>query len=155
MLVKDIMTESVYTAKLGSSVRDIIAAMEEGHFRHVPVLDQGEVIGMVSERDLAGVASFVEIFDLGRESYENFLNLPLFKILKKRFLISRDIVVVDASAPISTAAKMMVNLKFHSLPVVDGDRANLVGIISYIDLLHALLPLDPSFDHLDGASVIE
>lgn len=138
MLVKDIMTNSPVTAQLGSSVRDVLAQMDEGGFRHIPVMDNGEVIGMVSERDLAGIASFVDIFELGREAYENYLNLPLFKVIKKRFLVSRDVVVVDADAPLQKAIRIMIDNRFRTLPVVDGTRENLVGIISYIDILEAL-----------------
>ena len=138
MLVKDVMTSSVVTAQLGSSVRDVLAQMDEGGFRHIPVMDNGEVIGMVSERDLAGIASFVDIFELGRESYENYLNLPLFKVLKKRFLVARDVVVVDADAPLQKAIRIMIDNRFRTLPVVDGSREKLVGIISYIDILEAL-----------------
>ncbi len=138
MLVKDIMTSSVVTAQLGSSVRDVLAQMDKGGFRHIPVMDNGEVIGMVSERDLAGIASFVDLFELGRESYENYLNLPLFKVLKKRFLVSRDVVVVDAAAPLQKAIRIMIDNRFRTLPVVEGSRQKLVGIISYIDVLEAL-----------------
>lgn len=138
MLVKDVMTKSVVTAQLGSSVREVLALMDEGGFRHLPVMDNGEVIGMVSERDLAGIASFVDIFELGREAYENYLNLPLFKVLKKRFLVARDVVVVDAQEPLQRAIRTMIDNKFRTLPVVQGNRDNLVGILSYIDILEAL-----------------
>lgn len=138
MLVKDVMTPDVWTADLNVQVRDVLAAMKEGGFRHVPVLEQGEVIGMVSERDLAGIASFVEIFDLGREAYENYLNLPLFKVLKKRFLVAKDVVVVDAEAPLSKAIQILLDNRFHALPVVSGGKKNLVGILSYVDVLSAV-----------------
>lgn len=141
MFVKDVMTSPVWTAQLGSSVRDVLTAMNEGEFRHVPVVDQGEVMGIVGERDLAGIASFVDIFDLGREAYENYLNLPLFKVLKKRFLVARDVVVVEADAPLRYAIEIFLNNRFHALPVVSGGKGNLVGILSYIDVLEALRPL--------------
>lgn len=145
MQVKDAMTATVMAAELGTSVRDVLAAMNEHSFRHVPVLDDGEVIGMVSKHDLEGVASFVEIFDLGREAYENYLNLPLAKVLKKRFLVARDVVVVDANDSLQSAVQLLIDNKFHSLPVIDGSRDNLVGILSYIDALRALS------SHLDAS----
>ncbi len=59
-LVKNIMTEKVYTAKPEDSIQECMALMTDQHFRHLPILDKDskKILGMVSMGDL--VKSIIE-----------------------------------------------------------------------------------------------
>ena len=48
----DIMTKTVVTATPKTSVNDAMALMDEGYFRHLPVVDDGSLVGIISVRDV-------------------------------------------------------------------------------------------------------
>ena len=54
------MTEDVVTAGAQDSIRDAADAMMERDFHHLPVVDEGEVIGILTTTDLAGYLSHVQ-----------------------------------------------------------------------------------------------
>lgn len=54
-LLKDIMTTSLETIEPGDDARDALELMELRGFRHLPVVDDGRVVGIVSVRDLYSV----------------------------------------------------------------------------------------------------
>ena len=55
--VADRMTRHVLTAAPTTSLPEAMAMMVDGHFRHLPIVDSGRVIGMISMRDLMAWAS--------------------------------------------------------------------------------------------------
>src|SRR5512135_124120 len=56
MLVSGRMTREVVTASPGTSLAEGLALMNERRIRHLPVLEDGGVVGIVSDRDLRGAA---------------------------------------------------------------------------------------------------
>jgi signal-transduction protein with cAMP-binding, CBS, and nucleotidyltransferase domain len=55
--VSDRMVAHVLTASATTGLPEAMAIMVDGHFRHLPIVDQGRVIGMVSMRDLMAWAA--------------------------------------------------------------------------------------------------
>jgi CBS domain-containing protein len=53
-LVKDVMTHSMYTVTKETSTEQCMALMDEHHFRHLPVVEKDQLVGMVSIRDVMG-----------------------------------------------------------------------------------------------------
>lgn len=54
-LVEDIMTKDMVTVNPEATVEDCMALMTKYHFRHLPVMEQGRLVGMVSMRDVVEV----------------------------------------------------------------------------------------------------
>ena len=54
--VQDIMTAKVISVDSGSSVEQCLALMTEGHLRHLPVFEQGQLLGLISIGDLVKAA---------------------------------------------------------------------------------------------------
>jgi predicted transcriptional regulator len=50
--VSQVMTSKISTCNLNDSIGDVMERMTEGKFRHMPVLDENRLVGMVSNRDL-------------------------------------------------------------------------------------------------------
>jgi CBS domain-containing protein len=50
--VRDIMTNKVYTVSPTARTKDCMAVMKERGFRHLPIVDNGKVVGMLSMRDI-------------------------------------------------------------------------------------------------------
>jgi CBS domain-containing protein len=51
-LMKDVMTHDMYTVNMETSVEQCMALMDEHHFRHLPVVENGHLIGIISIRDV-------------------------------------------------------------------------------------------------------
>jgi CBS domain-containing protein len=51
-LVRDRMTRHVQTASTSTDLPEAMAVMVDGRFRHLPIVDDGRVVGLVSMRDL-------------------------------------------------------------------------------------------------------
>jgi CBS domain-containing protein len=55
-LLKDVMTGSMYTVAMDTSVEQCMALMEAHHIRHLPVVENDQLIGLVSIRDVMTAA---------------------------------------------------------------------------------------------------
>ena len=130
--VSERMTRNPVTAKAQESVRDAIEKMHKGHFRHLPVVDDtGRLIGMLSDRDLRLIhpsSAFV--------SYEQMIEQLATITVEQAAVFSPVAVLYDA--PLEEAANLMLRWEIGALPVISGD-SDLVGILSYSDLLKELL----------------
>ncbi len=132
MLVKNRMTRDVVTALPGTSLADGLALMHERRIRHLPVLEDGRLVGIVSDRDLRGAAP--PIGSLPEEQRLAFLrDQRIAQIMK------RDVVTVDPTTPVEEAARLMAVRTIGALPVLEADT--LVGILTAADLLRGFVDL--------------
>lgn len=107
-----------------STVEDI---MTLGHVRHMPVVQAGQLVGVVSERDLLR-ASLSVLSEHRVEERRAFMHM-----VEIERIMSTPPIVVDPEATIEEAALVMAEKKIGCLPVVDGDR--LLGLITETDIL--------------------
>lgn len=69
-MVKDVMTHEMYTVNMETSVEQCMALMDEHHFRHLPVVENDHLVGIVSIRDvLNALLKNKEIEIKGLENY--------------------------------------------------------------------------------------
>ena len=132
--VRSVMTSSPISVSADDRLLDAVARMADRRVRHVPVVDAaGRVIGMLSDRDvrLALGASLLSVSDGAAPSRTGFL--------KVRDAMSLEPAVVHESTSMSEAAAAFIHKNVGALPVVDDDEERLVGILSYVDVLRALL----------------
>jgi CBS domain-containing protein len=101
-----------------------------GRIRHIPVVEDGKLVGLLSERDLIGAAAN-RIFGLKQKSRSALLKGELVKnIMKKR------VVTVTPDTPIKDAARLMADKKIGCVPVMsDG---TLVGLVTTTNILRYL-----------------
>src|SRR5512142_705206 len=100
MLVSGRMTREVVTASPGTTLAEGLALMNEKRIRHLPVLQEGRLVGIVSDRDLRGAAP--PPGSLPEEERSRFLREHRVAEIMKR-----EVVVVDANTAIEEAARMM------------------------------------------------
>ena len=128
MVVDEIMSPKPVSVEADQSVREALRRLITEDIRHLPVVDQGALVGMVSDRDVRGLAS--EVLS-GNELSEQ-LARPVSEVM------SSDVVSVDPETEISEVIDLMIEHKIGAVPVVaDGQ---LVGILSYVDVLRAARP---------------
>jgi len=102
--------------------------MRLGRVRHLPVVDDDHLVGLVSNRDLLA-ASLTRALEFDRLAHRAFMrNIAVSEIM------SRDVITVGPSASLWEAAALLVKHRIGCLPVVEeGDV--LVGLLTETDLL--------------------
>ncbi len=108
---------------------DII--MREGDFRHMPVVEDGKVVGMISDRD---------VLRHGHQDTDNFL-VPKVAVRK---VMGQPVASCFPETSISSVVSMMIGLKIDAVAVVDSLGA-LIGLVTSTDLLDLLRDGDPDF----------
>ncbi len=124
MLVRDIMRSPVVTIAPGTTLQEAYRTMQQKNIRHLPVLEDGRLIGVITDRDLRLATSTLAPtpFPSGIQVSRVMCSTPL---------------TTDAMDPVEDAARTMRERKIGCLPVMDSNR--LIGIITGIDLLDALM----------------
>ena len=134
MLVQHWMTRNPVAVEAETPFLEARVIMKEKHIGHLPVVDQGKLVGVVTDRDIKEAApSGATTLDV----YE--LNYLLLK-MKVRDLIKREPVTIKPSNSVEKAATLMYEHKIGCLPVVD-DAGALVGIITGRDLLGVMVDI--------------
>ena len=101
-----------------------------GRIRHIPVVEKGKLVGLLSERDLIGAAAN-RVFGLNRKSRWVLIKTVLVKkIMKKR------LVTVTPDTPIKDAARLMADKKIGCVPVISAGA--LVGLVTTTNVLRYL-----------------
>ena len=120
MRVEDLMRSRVETITESGSAELALKRMHARRLRHLVVVRGREVVGIVSDRDIAGLL-------VG--------NLRIDRTIDQ--VMSRGVTVVSPESPVEAAAQMMRRRKVGALPVVkDGV---LVGIVTVSDILDLLV----------------
>jgi acetoin utilization protein AcuB len=122
LTVRDIMVTDLVTIRPHETARHAYRLMRDHRFRHLPVVEDGRLRGILSDRDLRPV-----------------LLSPTLGRARVRELMSEDLTTVAPDAPVEEAASLLVVKKIGCLPVVDAGR--LVGIVTETDLLAVLVEL--------------
>lgn len=122
------MTDNVVFVNVTASIREALQAMHDSDIRHVPVLDEdGELVGIVSDRDLRAFAPIVPVLDEAGENPQ--LELPVTQIM------NTDVRTVTVEDDLAAAVDLMIEHRIGAVPVIDPDSNELVGIVSTIDAL--------------------
>ncbi len=128
LLVKDSMTREVVVLSPETTAGEALALCRERRIRHLPVLEAGRLVGIVSDRDLRSAAP--GLGDPARAS-------ALEKIRVSE-VMTRDVVTTRPDDPIEEAANRMREKRIGCLPVED---ERLVGILTSSDVMEALVQL--------------
>ncbi len=131
MIAGDVMTPNPATVIPQASVAETWDLMRELEVRHVPVVQGGALVGMLSDRDLARLDMTPE----GADALRQELATPI------RNLMSSDVILVEPETEVSEVVDLLLEHKVGAVPVVRGGTREVVGIVSYIDVLRALQPL--------------
>ncbi|HVO92978.1 MAG TPA: CBS domain-containing protein [Terriglobales bacterium] len=126
-IVREIMMSSPVTLKPEDSLDLANDVISLGRIRHIPVVEDGRLLGLVTERDLIGAAAS-HIFGLKQKSKSALLKSVRIKdVMKKR------VVTVAPDTPIKDAAHLMADKKIGCVPVVSAGV--LVGLVTTTDVL--------------------
>ena len=127
MFVINRMTKNPMTVTADTKVDEVAHLMKKHNFRRLPVVDDGKLVGFLSDSDLMRVAPSPAT-TLSR--YE--INSLLAKICV-RDIMKKDVVSVNVDATIEEAALIMYKNKIDGMPVVSNMGA-VVGVITETDI---------------------
>ena len=132
--VGEIMTRDVVTLYEEDNLARVWTELAHYRFHHLPVVDDGKLVGMLSQRDLLQAVASAETppgpIELAREA----------RLLEQTFVrnvMQTEVVTVHADESLSDATRRMLEQGIGALPVVDGED-RLVGIVTEHDLLRTI-----------------
>ena len=127
MLVRDWMSKTVIAVNAEDSIQDAVQLLKANGIKMLPVLDQGKLAGIITDRDIkrasASDASSLEIHEL----------IYLLSKLKIKEVMTPDPITVAIDATIEETAQVLLANKISGVPVMEPD-GTIAGIISQTDL---------------------
>jgi len=134
MLVRNWMSKDVITVNEDDSMQDALRLMKQHHIRMMPVLKNGSLVGVVTDRDLkrasASDATTLDVHEL----------LYLISKIKVKSIMSKNPISVPLDLTVEETAEVLLNNKISGAPVVDDD-GQVVGTITQTDLFRVLIAL--------------
>lgn len=152
----DLMTTNVETVAPGDDIGEVLGRLARAAFNGFPVVDEGGLVGIVTQRDLVGLFQtedrtlwipvgfppFLETLTYAIDISWNDLDLgvDLLRNTNKpvRSVMTTDLVTVDRDASLDELLNLLADEErdINRVPVVDGDE--LVGVVARQDVLRAL-----------------
>jgi len=133
MFVKSRMTSNPHTISPDATIADALELMRKNNIRRLPVVKNGELVGIITEREILEVspskATTLSIFEL---------NYLLSKT-KVSAVMTKDVITVSPDTLLEEAAVLMRDNRIGALPVLENNK--LVGIITETNIFDAFIDL--------------
>jgi acetoin utilization protein AcuB len=133
MFVGERMSHPVISVSPEAPINEILAMFKKEHIRRAPVMKNGKLMGIISERDLLNAspssATTLSVWEL---------NYLISKVQVKD-VMTKQVITVDKDTPIEEAARIMADQKIGGLPVTSSGKV--VGVITETDLFKIFLEL--------------
>lgn len=132
MNVGHFMTKNVITVTKNTRVTDAVDIMEKNQFHRLPVVENNQYIGIVTDKEIAENSpsnlSSLSIFEMNY----------LFDKMTVGEIMTRQDITVQADTLLEEAATIMKDKNVTVLPVLD-EQKHIVGIVTYKDIFKALI----------------
>ena len=129
--VRDYMVSEVETLAPDDSLETAVMLERRFRIRHIPILENGQLVGMVTDRDLKrALPSPVSGTD--QQTFER-----VVQTTRVGQIMTRSPLTISPAAPLRDAVQILCEKKFGAIPVVENGK--LVGIITGVDVLRAFL----------------
>lgn len=132
MLIKDWMATTILTVDANTSVMRAGRTMKDNNIRRLPVVSQGKLVGIITDRDLkeASPSSKTDM-DMHEMYY-------LLSEMKVKDVMTKSPIRLSMDDTLEKAALVMLNEKISGLVIVDKDES-LVGLLSESDVLRGFI----------------
>jgi acetoin utilization protein AcuB len=133
MLVRDFMTTDLTTLRDDEVLLDAVLLFARAGFRHIPILNGTQLVGVVTERDVKHYTPSI-LSGISPDEYNRLMeSTPLSKIM------TRNPATIEPGKTIYEAAQILYDHRIGCLPVVEDGE--LKGIITTTDMLKLVLQL--------------
>jgi acetoin utilization protein AcuB len=127
MQIVNLMTANPIVINADDTLANAKAVMDDGRFRRLPVVEDGKLVGIVTERDVREHAGY-------------------FRSTRVNAAMRAPVISLTPYATVEDAARLMLKHKIGGLPIVD--EGKLVGIVTTSDLLKAFLVVVQAASHI-------
>src|SRR5262245_66537689 len=134
MQVREMMATGIEVIDRNDTLLAVEERMAAKQLRHLPVLEQGDIVGIVTQRGLfkAAMSSAMGYGEKAQKAY--------LQSVRVKEIMTYPVVTVAPDTSVAAAAEMLITKGIGCLPVVDG--TTLVGMLTKTDLLRCLTMLD-------------
>ena len=133
MLVRERMSTPVITVEPEMPIMEALQLMKQQRIRRTPVVGDGQLLGIISDRDLLNASpSDVTSLSVWEINY-------LLGQIHVEEVMTREVITVDGSTPIEVAARLMADNNIGGIPVTDDGQV--VGLITETDLFKIFLEI--------------
>ncbi|ANU16821.1 acetoin utilization protein AcuB [Planococcus maritimus] len=139
MLIEEIMKKDVFTLRSDQTVQDVLDLFEEKRIRHAPIVDDGKVVGIVTDRDLKDAMPSMFTVSPKGEPYKK----------KVSEIMTKDPMIAHPLDFVEEVALLFYEQKIGCLPVVSQNE--LVGFLTETDLLYTYIELTGA--HQPGSQI--
>ncbi len=141
MRVKELMSTKLHTIGPDDLLDKVFILFNFESIRHLPVIEKGKIIGILSDRDLKKILGPRKKIVQSEGGTQFTINAR-----KVKTLMSRNVTTIGPEEKTTDAAAIMAKKKIGCLPVVKKEQ--LVGIITATDILKAYVQLSISMEKL-------
>jgi CBS domain-containing membrane protein len=127
MKVRELMSTDVLTIGRNDQLTIADDIMKMKRLRHLPVVEEGRLVGIVTQRDLFHAALSTAL-NFGEKAQKEFLKTVVVKEV-----MTDEVLTIDPGADVKEAARLMIEHKIGCLPVLENGK--LVGLVTETDLL--------------------
>jgi CBS domain-containing protein len=131
--VRQFMTSPVTSLPSSARLLDAGLLLRAGRIRHIPIIDDGQLVGILSDRDVQRCTPSLLTRVTADEYNAIFEDTPVARVM------SRDPQHISPDTPLHKAAALLREQKLGCLPVVENGQV--IGIITKDDMLAALVKL--------------
>lgn len=154
MKVKDFMNPDVVFCKPDDTVREAAKTLKDNNISGAPVLEDGKLVGIISEGDLLELLVIPEKGDLWLPSPFEVIEVPIRELLsweetkkmlsdvgstKVEDIMTKEVHTISSEASVEEASELMVRRRINRLPVMEKDHV--VGIVTRGDIIKGLAKL--------------
>lgn len=130
--VSGMMTRKVECVMPEDKLERVRQILEQHAFHHIPVVDKGKLVGIVSYTDYLRV-----IRDVFNDSNSERIGKRVFDTLEVKEVMTPDPMSLNPSDTLEKVLEIFNENRFHALPVTESD-GRLVGILTTYDLMKAM-----------------
>lgn len=130
--ISAIMTSDVITLNYNDDLTTAEMLFKSNHIRHIPVVSDNRVVGMLSYTDLLRI-SFADAVD----DEEHMVDTVVYNMFTIEQVMAKNLVKVSSDTLIKDVAEILSNNEFHAMPIIDDGE--LVGIVTTTDLINYLI----------------
>jgi len=126
--ISKIMSRNIVTVNIEESLKETEKLMLKNHIRHIPIMNESRLIGIVSLTDLQRIG-FADAYNNEEKSVDN----VIYELLTLEQVMVKSPITIQQDCSIKEASQILVDNEFHALPILDGEE--LVGIVTTTDLI--------------------
>ena len=142
MSISEIMTKNVLFVHYNNKLGEVERLMKKKNIRHVPVIKEGKLSGIISLSDLERISFTKSAGDIDEKDF-------LYDSLSVEDVMMSNPTCISNETSVKDATEVFIKENFYALPVVENEI--LVGIVTTTDVMKCLLHKNEGLDSKHSA----